>query len=549
MLREFFLRTVFIGPLFSFSSLLAQVGSGEEVYQAWIAQYNGPASGEDVPVALATDSSGNVYVTGYSQGLGTGQDIVILKYSADGVLLWERRYNGSDNLADAPSGFAVDGDGDVYITGFSTSLLAGTDFVTLKYSANGSLLWAILYNGSGNSADKASNLALEASGNVYVTGTSTGNGTAEDYLTLKYNPNGSLLWEKRYNGPASNADNPSALALDNSGNVHVTGSSWGGSSWDMATLKYDSNGNLLWVRRHFGGRDADVAADLAVDAAANAYVTGKTSIWGSNSNYRFLTIKYNTGGNLIWSKTYQGYSSNHSIASALTLDASGNVCITGSSWGIGTSYDFATVKYDPSGNQLWAQRFDGPSSGGDISADVAADVEGNVFVTGSRYKRSLSDKYDFVTLKYSPSGQLVWVKIYSAESGADQAVALWLDRQSNLLVAGWSQGGTTSKDIVTLKYSLCTMASPKSGDANADGRLSLSDVVAMINYIFQKPGYPFCSSNSYLCWLSGLPCRGDWNGNSQVSLSDVLRGINYLFGKPGGPWEPLPSGACCPLLP
>jgi hypothetical protein len=83
----------------------------------------------------------------------------------------------------------------------------------------------------------------------------------------------------------------------------------------------------------------------------------------------------------------------------------------------------------------------------------------------------------------------------------------------------------------------------KTGDANADGKLTLIDIIAMVNYIFYKPG---CSPQPQ-CWLSGELCRGDWNGNGQVSLSDVLTGVNYLFNKPGGPWNPKASGICCAL--
>jgi len=87
------------------------------------------------------------------------------------------------------------------------------------------------------------------------------------------------------------------------------------------------------------------------------------------------------------------------------------------------------------------------------------------------------------------------------------------------------------------------------GDANASANLTLSDIISTVNYIFNRPGFPSCPSNSNLCWLSDLLCRGDWNGDANVTLSDVIRGVNYIFNKPGGPWAPLPSGACCLPVP
>ncbi len=89
----------------------------------------------------------------------------------------------------------------------------------------------------------------------------------------------------------------------------------------------------------------------------------------------------------------------------------------------------------------------------------------------------------------------------------------------------------------------------KPGDANASGNLSLADIIANVNYIFNKAGWGNCPSQSSLCWLSGMLCRGDWNGSSTVNLSDVIRGVNYIFNKSGGPWAPVSSGACCLQVP
>jgi subtilisin family serine protease len=85
----------------------------------------------------------------------------------------------------------------------------------------------------------------------------------------------------------------------------------------------------------------------------------------------------------------------------------------------------------------------------------------------------------------------------------------------------------------------------KPGDANASNTYSLSDVIAIVNYIFSKPGFPSCPSNTSLCWLSDLLCRGDWDGSATAALSDVIRAVNHIFNKPNGPWNPLASGLCC----
>lgn len=79
------------------------------------------------------------------------------------------------------------------------------------------------------------------------------------------------------------------------------------------------------------------------------------------------------------------------------------------------------------------------------------------------------------------------------------------------------------------------------GDANASGTYTLADIIAAVNYYFNKPG---CSP-APLCWLSGLLCRGDWNASGTITLGDIIQGVNYYFNKPGGPWNALPIGECC----
>ncbi len=83
------------------------------------------------------------------------------------------------------------------------------------------------------------------------------------------------------------------------------------------------------------------------------------------------------------------------------------------------------------------------------------------------------------------------------------------------------------------------------GDANASGTLTLADVIAAVNFVFNKSGFPACPANGAICWLSGLSCRGNWNGDATVTLADVIRGVNHLFNKPGGPWDPVPVNECC----
>jgi uncharacterized delta-60 repeat protein len=362
--------------------------------EKWVAKYNGPANGEDRAQAVAVDASGNVYVTGRSKGAGTDFDYATVKYSPGGQRLWVMRYNGPANGEDWAQAVAVDGSGNVYVTGRSKG--AGTDFdyATIKYNTNGKQLWVQRYNGPVNGFDGAGSIAVDGSGNVCVTGASLGSSLQYDcdYATLKYSPAGKQLWVQRYNGPLNADDYARALALDGSGNVYVTGESPGsGTSDDYATLKYGANGNLFWVKRYNGPRsDHDYARAIAVDGSGNVYVAG---VEGYEANVDFATLKCGANGNLFWVKRYNGPGDYYDEAWAMAVDGSGNVYVAGGSTSSSGSYDLTTVKYGPNGKQLWVNRYKG-----DAARAVAVDGSGNVYVVGSSLGSGTG--YDYVILKY-----------------------------------------------------------------------------------------------------------------------------------------------------
>jgi hypothetical protein len=420
------------------------------VCQEWVARYDGPASGSDVASALAVDGSGNVYITGYSPGSGTGRDYATVKYDAGGVQQWASRYDGPANGDDVASALAVDGSGNVYVTGESEGSGTGNDYATVKYNAAGVQQWVARYNGPAGSDDWANALAVDGSGNVYVTGGSLGSGTGYDYATVKYNASGAQQWASRYNGPASGPDVPNALAVDGSGNVYVTGFSAGsGTSSDYATVKYNASGAQQWVARYDGPTSGfDVASALAVDGSGNVYVTGLSA--GSGTGYDYATVKYNASGAQQWASRYDGPASGDDYARALAVDGLGNVYVTGYSLGSGTGNDYATVKYNASGAQQWASRYNGPASGDDQANALAVDGSGNVYVTG---RTGSVDPADYATVGYDASGAQQWAALYDGPaSDYDEAHALAVDGSGNVYVTGESEGLATSSDYATVKY-------------------------------------------------------------------------------------------------
>jgi hypothetical protein len=535
----------------------------------WVARV--ASSVEDTGYGVATDSAGNVYVTGTYGGTvtafssngvafsptlaGTGNsDVFIVKYNSTGIVQWAARMTSTN--ADTSFSIATDSAGNVYVTGiygvtftafnasgtaFSPTLVnaGGGDAFIVKYNTSGAVQWVTRIASTGT--DIGYGIATDTSGDVYVTGQSGINVTVtaysvgniafgttlaslgqNDVFLVKYNSSGTVQWVTRLG--TTNIDFGYSVATDSGNNVYITGQTGLAAlavynsngtlfgtlsntqpSLDAFLVKYNSGGTAQWARK-LSSIYSDIGRGVAINSAGGVVTTGtysgaNYSIYGqalslfSTQSVGAPIVKYNTNGAPQWMARIAALASaSVPTAYGIAKDTSGNVYVVGdsgtdavvtafSSNGVafGTTLpnaggtDTIVAKYDTGGIVQWVARI--ASSGTDRAYSVATDSGGNLIVTGdysavatafnsdgTAFGTTLTNSglFDVFVVKYNPSGVVQWVARI-ASTAADSGFRITTDTSDAIYVTG--NGGTGA--VITSFSSNGTAFSPTL--ANAGG--------------------------------------------------------------------------------
>ena len=373
---------------------------------------------------------------------------------------------------------------------FFASVMLFVLFSPSVFAQTPAFRWAVRAGGSGG--DAANAVAVDAMGNTHVTGQFVGSaafgavnltasGGNPDIFVAKFDPSGALLWARQAGGTGT--DIGTGVAVDYAGNCFVTGCFQGTASFGTTTVvsnggndvfvaKFDSGGNLLWVRQA-GGVSDDCGAAIAVDNAGGCRVTGhytglaqfgSTNLSAFASSSDVFVASYDAGGALLWVRTGGGAGADN--GAAIAVDAAGGSYVTGSFTGTATFGDTALVnslgtanvfiaKWDSSGAFVWANQAGG--SFDDFGTGIGVDAAGNSYVTGyfagnatiggSSLSSSSGVDNDAFIAKYDRAGSPVWGR-RGGGAGADAGTAIAVDPEGNAHVAGYftqaaSFGGTT----------------------------------------------------------------------------------------------------------
>lgn len=354
---------------------------------------------------------------------------------------------------DVPADVAADHKGNRFVTGFTVNPQTGSeDFLTLKYDSTNSLVWARTYDAGGD--EWASAVAADSMGNVYVTGGCPYFYCDADYITLKYNPGGNLLWERTYD--SGQLDGPLGIAVDSHDDVYVTGHIIKEAFHeDVLTIKYGADGDLAWTRI-YSAMDINRGAGIAVDQNDNIYVSGyagddvcdATGCW--ILRYDFLTLKYDTSGNMQpgWPRT-DGLSNTFYTGKDVAVGSSGNVYVVGD-WGGGL------ISYTPAGGFRWQS----PSIyNNGMAESVAVDSNENIYVAGSYFNAASGNRIYFIT-KYDSSGTELSTRILQNESAVANTAVAVDDSDALFLSRRLPVDGGVNDDFVVSRYVHMTVGEP-----------------------------------------------------------------------------------------
>lgn len=506
----------------------------------------------DVGNSVAVDGAGNVYLAGYTAGSisttagafqttynGNG-DAFLVKFDASGNCLWATYYGGTG----IEYGWVVttDPSGNVFLVGYtgSTNAIASAgafqttfsggydDAFIVKFDSNGNRLWSTYYGGTND--DKGTDVATDASGNVYMSGTTFSNsgiataggfqntmGSSQDSYLVKFDSNGNRMWATYYGG--ANAEQGEGVATDPTGNVFISGTTasttgissggfqnnfgGGAGAGDSYLVKFNSAGNRLWAT-YYGGANTEEHCNVDTDPFGNVYLAGET------------------------------YSDN--IGNCIAINGFQNSLIGAfQPWNIENTY---LAKFDASGNRLCATYFGQQHEEYGIAAVDGS--TGNVYLTAytsspsgiasGGFQNTLGGSTDTYLAKFSPCATPVTVTAVSTNvscfgqcNGTGTATA---SNGTSPYTYSWSPGGATTSAVSGLCAGNYTVTVTDALNSTATATITVTEPTALTATITSTAGTCSTAGTASIVASGGTPAYSySWSGGQTTqSVTGLIAG-------------------------
>lgn len=351
---------------------------------------------------------------------------------------WHTELNGSGDFNDQINSIALDNQGNAYLAGYSVNIGTDRDYLIMKVNNTGAIVWSREFSAPGNGPDEAKKVLIHPNGNIIVTGYGNNKAVGNDFWTMALNSAGDTLWTSLHNSSATNLyDEANDMVIDLNGNIFVVGESDNDPTLitnnDYMIVKLSANGIFQWEKKLNGSGNAeDRCVGVDIDSNNDIYVTGRSSN-GFDDDY--LTVKYNNAGTLVWSDVVDNGGTDRAVD--IEVGVNNNIYITGRSDN-GTDDDYYSIVYSPAGAVLAQSIYD--FAGDDRPVALTTFANGDFAVTG-KSDGNITAAIDFnaVTVKFNSAGNLLWSASFSNAALADDLpTAITSDASGSVAVTGYT---------------------------------------------------------------------------------------------------------------
>jgi nicotinamide riboside kinase len=329
--------------------------------------------GYDYAYSVQHTSDGGYIIAGTTRSFGAGnEDIILIKTDANGNIIWAKTYGGTGD--DAAYSVQQTSDGGYILAGYTYSFTVGGALFLIKTDANGNIIWAKTYGGIDTFESwHAYSVQQIFDGGYIVAGTVIFFDVMHIFL-IKADANGNVQWAKIY---GIYWDWGYFVQQTSDGGYIVAGTT-ASTSWnDIFLIKTDANGNIIWAKT-YGGTGIDIAYSVQQTSDGGYIIASITNSFGAG-NEDIILIKTDANGNIIWAKTYGGTNSDYAFSVQQTSDGGYIVAGRTQSFGAG-GYDLLLINTDANGNVIWAKTYGGTSW--DNASSVQQTSDGGYIVAG-----------------------------------------------------------------------------------------------------------------------------------------------------------------------